>query len=797
MASKAPPSPSLWDGLRELIVDAQTIDIAVAYTSVGGIRVVIKALTKVAQSQGTAIRLLVGNYLGGTRAEAIEQLVVLTMYPNVLVKVITDIAVHFHPKVYRITTRDGNETLFVGSSNLTKDALLGGDDVYEWNLRIKSDEHPRAIAEAQLHIERLFNTLGEVLTEKSAEKICNELRATLPQALLLDRENSPIPEDPIEPMHAQQHALNELKELRKANKRRALVIAATGVGKTILAAFDSLSVVKPGEGKILFVAHRRELLDQASQAFKRVRGSHELHGYVDQKTKDWTCDIVFASVQSLDSAPSKVWGSFNYIVIDEAHHASARSYSPLFQRTSAEFLLGLTATPERTDGENIYELFDGNIACEFTLFDSIERGWLVPFDYVAVPDPVHYERLPWVGGSLGYRESDLNHAVCSENRSNILLKELGKPNEDTEKTLLFCISTAHAEYTKTALQAAGWRVEQVHSKSELGSNRTKAIKGLKNGIYQILVTVDMFNEGVDIPEITRVVLLRPTDSPTVFLQQVGRGLRKHANKSRLKVIDLVGNHKRSMQRLSWLGINIDEVASSQQHQTPTGLRVPLAGGCEACLALEVIDAVKAVADKVRGPGRRLRELIVSWTNKHGNRPTLYELLKLAHPINLSTIRTLFGSWFELLKITECSSADDEQLMGNEFLCKCLEDIEQTDITGPHKMLVLGAMGKSRQFEVPIKSLKDMVTEYAQTIWGAAPVWISRVIKNKDFPMRYPIRVLCDNHGDWCSKRRISNEWHFAIAGSDELSDRMKEIFFKAITERTEARLRLTKKDETT
>jgi superfamily II DNA or RNA helicase/HKD family nuclease len=517
-------SPSFWDGLRPLLRDARELDIVVAYATTGGIGLLRDLLTRTRHP--LRFRMLLGSYLGGTRPDALRAALDLfrarDWAEGSVLRFIGDPHRHFHPKVYRVVDDQERAHLAVGSANLSRTALDGPDAV-EWNTLFDVTTSASLLHAATLHIERLLSTEGEVVSEASIERLLSGI-VVLPPALMLDAE--PSPHNPPVPNRAQTDALAALGRARSEGYDRALVVAATGLGKTVLAALDSLSVVPPRKGRILFVAHREELLLQARRTFEAVRGDGESSGLVKQHEHSFHADLVFASVFSLDRIPREQLATFDYVVIDEAHHAAAKSYEALFS---------------------------GVVAYEMPLLEAIAADLLVPFRYFGIPDTVDYRSLTWVGGSLGYREADLERAVVDEARMERVLEALAVPGREGKRSLFFCVSIPHAEQTADALDRAGFDVRRVDS-SPFADDRATAIGEIERGEIDAIVSVDMFNEGIDIPSVDRVVLLRPTDSRTVFLQQLGRGLRKHDGKTHLTVIDLVGNHRRVREHLALLGI---------------------------------------------------------------------------------------------------------------------------------------------------------------------------------------------------------------------------------------------------
>ena len=347
----------------------------------------------------------------------------------------------------------------------------------------------------------------------------------------------------FEPRGVQIEALCSLENTRAEGARRALVQAATGVGKTYLAAFDSKKYER-----VLFVAHREEILKQAAESFKNVRDSDD-YGFFDGESKCTDKSVIFASVATLgrnEYLNNKYFASdyFNYIVIDEFHHAINDQYQRIVNYFNPQFLLGLTATPERMDGRNIYEICDYNVPYEISLKEAINKGMLVPFHYYGIFDDTDYSKLHIVRGR--YDEKELNETyIGNVHRYELIYKYYCKYG--SRQALGFCCSKEHAREMAKEFSSRGIPSVAVFSDAsgEYTEKRNVAIQKLKNGEIRVIFSVDMFNEGVDITSVDMVMFLRPTESPIVFLQQLGRGLRKCRGKEFLNVLDFIGNYEKA------------------------------------------------------------------------------------------------------------------------------------------------------------------------------------------------------------------------------------------------------------
>jgi superfamily II DNA or RNA helicase len=345
--------------------------------------------------------------------------------------------------------------------------------------------------------------------------------------------------DEPEPVGAQIEALYELKKAREEGISKGLVVAATGVGKTYLSAFDSV-----GFQRVLFVAHREEILRQAEETFRAVRKEGN-YGYYCGDRKDKSSDVLFATVQTLGNHLDKFREeSFDYMVVDEFHHAAADSYAKILEHFRPKFLLGLTATPYRTDNRDIFVLCDDNVVYEIYLRDAINRGLLVPFRYYGIFDTTDYSGISVRNGQ--YVMDELEQELSRIERADMVLDKYRKMAG--AKTMGLCASVKHAEYMAGFFNLYKVNAAVVHSgisSCKYKTDRREAVEKLVSGEIQVIFCVDIFNEGVDIPSLDTVLFLRPTESFVVFLQQLGRGLRKHEGKEHLTVLDFIGNYRRA------------------------------------------------------------------------------------------------------------------------------------------------------------------------------------------------------------------------------------------------------------
>ena len=737
-------TPSLWDGVRPLLSGARFADIVVAYATREGVRLVRPALLSAA-SAGCTVRILAGCYLGGTVPDALRALLDLQdAHERIRVRFLDDPAVHFHPKVYRVVDGAGTRHLFVGSSNLSRSALLGDRGAVEWNLALDDMVAVQILEQAERSLAQMLATTGVPLDASVIEAFEARVESSLPHATMLDTafEVARVPSA----NEAQLQALEALRKVREAGETRALVVAATGLGKTMLAALDSRDVVPPGNGhRVLFVAHRIELLQQARLTFRCVRGGD--HGLVADGVRATDAEHVYASIASLNALTDESLASFDYIIVDEAHHSAAESYRRLFgKNVRPRFTLGLTATPERHDGGDIYALFDNVVAYEATLLQAIGRGWLSPFRYYGLPDSVDYSKLKWVGGSLGYRESDLTRELTADVRMNEVLSALREPAHSASRSLVYCVSIEHARQTCRALRDAGMRVTAIHT----GSNelpREEAIRRLRVGELDAIVSVDVFNEGVDVPEVDRVVLLRPTDSATVFLQQIGRGMRLSSatGKDHVKIVDFVGNHRRARNRLGLLGVTRQDVLAPADGAP---MHRAWDDGREVYLAPQALEAVRAVEGILGGPRARildaLRELRDEARATGAARPRLLDVVSRTG-LAPTTISQLFGSWFQLLAEQDALDPPDREIVRSAAASAMLKEVEGTEMSGPHKMLLLGALAELGRTVIDIETAREAMREFVEhrhpSVQARRQGQWKPFALNKDVPKKYPMEVL--------------------------------------------------------
>ena len=532
----------LYYQLKMSMLKANKIDIIVSFLMESGVRMILKDL-KAALDRGVQVRILTGNYLGITQPSALC-LIKKELGNRVDLRFYNDKDRSFHPKSYIFHYENVGE-IYIGSSNISRSALTFG---IEWNYRFSSLDDQKNFSLFYDTFVELFENHSLVIDDDELTRYSkNWYKLAVSKDLakydnLEDDEYTKV-ESLFQPRGVQIEALYALKDNRSEGATKGLVQAATGVGKTYLAAFDSAKYER-----VLFVAHREEILKQAAVSFKNVRHSDD-YGFFYGKQKDTDKAVIFASVATLgrkEYLTEDFFASdyFDYVIIDEFHHAVNEQYQRIVKYFKPQFLLGLTATPERMDGKNIYEICDYNVPYIISLKEAINKGMLVPFHYYGIYDETDYSSLHLVKGR--YDEKELNETYIGNiKRYDLIYKYYMKYR--SKRALGFCCSRQHAEEMAKEFCQRGIEAVAVYSNADgaFSEDRDKAIEKLKKQEIKMIFSVDMFNEGIDIAALDMVMFLRPTESPIVFLQQLGRGLRISKGKEYLNVLDFIGNYEKA------------------------------------------------------------------------------------------------------------------------------------------------------------------------------------------------------------------------------------------------------------
>jgi superfamily II DNA or RNA helicase len=539
--------PPLEREIRHEMSTADRVDVLVSFIKWSGLRL-LQPTFDLLRKKGVPVRIVTTSYMGASDPEAIAW---LADQPNVSVKVSYDTQrTRLHAKAYHFHRKTGYSTAYIGSANISQAAMTSG---LEWTVKVTEVEQPHIL-------QRFAAEFATYWASEEFEPYDRSQQQRLTKAIRSAKAGKDAAAQrffaDIRPHAFQERILEALQAARAAGKNRNLVVAATGTGKTVIAAFDYARFLErqpERRARLLFVAHRKEILEQACDCFRIVlRDTNFGELLVDgQRPGNW--DHVFASVQSILNA--EPWNAYpqdhyDFVVIDEAHHISASSYRPILDNLKPAVLLGLTATPERMDGTSILPDFGGEFAAEIRLPEALEEKLLCPFHYFGVADPISLadERF-WKDGQYSVEaltEVYTGDHIRARQRLDAIIGALARYQPDLSNTRAvgFCASVKHAHYMADAFRQLGHSAAVVVGETP-GPERDRLIAEFRAGRLRFLFTVDVFNEGVDVPEINLVLFLRPTASLTVFLQQLGRGLRHAPGKDCLTVLDLVGqNHRR-------------------------------------------------------------------------------------------------------------------------------------------------------------------------------------------------------------------------------------------------------------
>ncbi|MFG1920515.1 DUF3427 domain-containing protein [Cryptosporangium sp. NPDC048952] len=541
--------PGLNSEIGAELESADRVDLLCAFIKWHGLRLFEKNLTENLR-HGVPLRVITTTYMGATDPHALDRLV---NDFGATVKIQFDsIRTRLHAKAWLFTRKTGFDTAYVGSSNLSRSAMIDG---VEWNVRLSQVSTPALLEKFRATFESYWADPTFVHYEPARDR--EMLDRALTEARGIDKRGRvtiSLSNLEVRAKPFQQEMLDALNVERSVHDRhRNLIVAATGTGKTVVAALDYRNLcrtVTPSTGEkrpsLLFVAHRSEILDQALRTYREVLGDPNFGETYYQGVKPQRWDFVFASVQSLntitlaDLSPT----AFDVVVIDEFHHAHATTYRRLIDHFAPKELIGLTATPERADGLDVRSFFDGRSAVELRLWDALEADLLCPFHYFGIADSVDLSTIEWQRG--GYSTTDLDEAFTgnAERARLVITQFLDKISDISEaRALGFCVSVAHADYMAEVFRQAGIAAQSVTGQTSEVMRR-QALDGLRDGTITVIFSVDLFNEGIDLPDIDTILLLRPTESATVFLQQLGRGLRQSASKSVLTVLDFVGHQRK-------------------------------------------------------------------------------------------------------------------------------------------------------------------------------------------------------------------------------------------------------------
>jgi len=601
------------------IESADRISLIVSFLKLSGVNLIYDQLKSFCANPNHRLRVITTTYCGATDAKAVER---LSQLPNTEIRISYNTKIErLHAKSYIFERNSGYSTAYIGSSNLSKSAQTDG---LEWNIRVTNVENPHIIKTALATFDLYWNShnfedfrMGGV--NKLYSELCKERFSQTVSSSLIKYNILPH----------QKRILDRLTVVREQGVRRNLIVAATGTGKTVISAFDyNVFVEKHTEHhRLLFVAHRQEILVQAQHTYRSVLQDANFGDLWVGAYKPYTgIDHLFVSVPTFNSKYEDVFRQlpadyYDYIVIDEAHHLVADSYRTILKHFKPQLLIGLTATPERMDGVSLLPDFDGQISAEIRLPAALDEGLLTPFQYLCISDETDLTDEGLMVGNK-YVASKLTERLCNKERIGLIIDRLQYylPDEQSCKALGFCATKEHAYYMAEQFQSLGFRADYLTSDNS--EHRAELEKQLSQGKINYLFVVDIFNEGVDIPEVDTVLFLRPTDSLTIFLQQLGRGLRLAPDKQLLTVFDFVAQLNRKYDFASRFRSLMVKPGRSVVDQVRDGFTL-LPHGCSIHMEPKaqqyVLNSIKAAVYNKR---RLVQEL-----RSYDHEPTLSEFIE--------------------------------------------------------------------------------------------------------------------------------------------------------------------------
>ena len=728
--------------LNMCINKANKIDVIVSFLMTSGVKLLIKQLKR-AVNRGARLRILTGNYLGITQPDALYLLRRELGYDFQL-RMYNDSTRSFHPKAY-IFEFDNCRTIFVGSSNISKSALTSG---IEWNYCLQEEKDPDNYKIFCATFEELWCNHSLVMDDDALHSYSKAwhrpaVYKDMQHQLYDDSDDVTNVRLLYEPRGAQIEALYALNNLRQDGGIKGIVQAATGIGKTFLAAFDS-----QGFDRVLFVAHRKEILEQAAKSFRCIRPD-KTAGFFMSEYKENDTDFVFASVATLGQPEylnSKYFDKedFDYIVIDEFHNAVNKQYKNIIEYFKPKFLLGLTATPERMDGRDIFALCDYNVPYEINLAEGINKGMLAPFRYYGIYDDTDYKKIEYNQGH--YNIKSLNSAyIANTRRTDLIFMHYSKHKR--KRALGFCCSREHAEMMAKEFCKRGVKAASVYSGSQgrYAVDREKALMELKTGILEVIFSVDMFNEGVDVKSIDLVMFLRPTESPVVFMQQLGRGLRIDKGKQYLVVLDFIGNYVKADRIQKYLSNDYLGNANKELKNYDMVSQSIYPDDCQVDFDVKLIDMFEALQKKKITKQKQIEnEFNRICAELGGRHPTRIELFnrmdREVYKMCLSNSKiNPFNDYLAFLNGQQCLTSDESRIYssaGRDLVAW----VEKTNMTKVYKMPVLMSLLHDGEVKAAVK-MNDVLKSW-KSFFAANRNW-------RDLP----------SIGSYQEFLQLSDNWH--------------------------------------
>ncbi|WP_046173532.1 DEAD/DEAH box helicase family protein [Domibacillus indicus] len=675
----------LLDVINRLAEEATEIDILTSFVMKSGVKKLVPALQKAA-ARGAEIRVGTGDYLHITQPDALQMLT--KEVPEAEIRLYKSGGRSFHPKAYLFRLGEKGHVI-IGSSNMSAMALTGG---VEWNVEAENEalfEEALGEFEAIFYNERTIPVNSETVSEYRDRYEAFHEKQSLHTEWTETEEVDAMFSEPADqesivaeaaepyttallPRPAQEAALSALEQTMEEEYERALVVMATGLGKTYLAAFFARHFKR-----VLFVAHRIEILEQAKKSFLHVHPDRTA-GILDGRTKEKNADMLFASVFTIGSKHHLNTfepDAFDLVVVDEFHHAASQSYQRVRDYFTPKFFLGITATPDRMDNKDVYGICDGNVAYRIHFMEAIQKQWLAPFHYYGVYDETDYSALTWLGSR--YDEEELLAVQLREEMAEKILNAWRKHRQT--RTIAFCSSIRQAEFLSGYFNEHGLQTIALHSGTKTIS-RPAAVSMLDKGDLDVIFTVDLFNEGVDIPSVDTILFARPTESLTVFTQQIGRGLRTAPGKTHCVMIDLIGNYRNADVKMRVFDTEPDRKTRDVVPAVPAG--------CVMNFDLKAVELLKEMNRKRNPRKEQLHAAYEDLKKELGRRPSYVEL-HLHGTADSKMVKEFYQSYPGFLAAMG-ELRDSEKSVFQQFE-HWFAEVEKTSMNKSYKMVLLRCM----------------------------------------------------------------------------------------------------------